>query len=98
MTGEETVEGFLGAIDAKLAVQLAALCNTNSTPLAAVIEHACPSCGKALRRVKGKNGFFWGCTGYPECKTTRDDARGKPASDKAVPKSAKSTRTRTAKA
>jgi DNA topoisomerase-3 len=96
VTGEESVEGFLGAIDAKLTVQLAALRNTNSAPLTAG-THACPSCGKALRRVKGKNGYFWGCTGYPECKTTRDDARGKPAADKSAPKIAKPTRTRTAK-
>lgn len=44
--------------------------------------HACPDCGKQLRRLKsslkGKPGFFWGCTGYPDCKTTRPDADGKP--------------------
>lgn len=38
----------------------------------------CPICGKALRRRKGKTGFFWGCTGYPECKTTFPDKGGKP--------------------
>ncbi len=40
--------------------------------------HACPACGKPLRRRKGKNGWFWGCTGYPECTTTLPDARGRP--------------------
>lgn len=41
-------------------------------------EHACPDCDKGLRRIKGANGFFWGCTGYPECKTSLPDSRGKP--------------------
>lgn len=81
VNNQETVEGFLAAIDTKVIAQLAELRNAGSGPLAAV-THACPSCGKALRRVKGKNGYFWGCTGYPECKTTRDDERGKPAANK----------------
>jgi len=38
----------------------------------------CPSCGKPMMRRKGKNGFFWGCTGYPDCKTTVPDKNGKP--------------------
>jgi len=41
-------------------------------------QHVCPDCGKTLRRRKGKSGFFWGCSGYPECKTTHPDSRGKP--------------------
>ncbi|MBS7545524.1 type I DNA topoisomerase [Ancylobacter oerskovii] len=44
-------------------------------------EHKCPDCGRAMRRIKGASGFFWGCTGYsadPPCKTTLPDARGKP--------------------
>jgi len=37
---------------------------------------ACPECGKPMRRRKAKTGpnagkEFWGCTGYPACKTTR---------------------------
>lgn len=39
----------------------------------------CPACGKAMRKYKGKNGnFFWGCTGYPNCKITAMDQNGKP--------------------
>jgi len=38
----------------------------------------CPSCGKPLRRRKGSNGFFWGCSGYPDCKITMQDKKGKP--------------------
>ena len=42
---------------------------------------ACPACGQGgLRRIKGKNGFFWGCTRYAEgCKATYPDRKGKPA-------------------
>lgn len=40
--------------------------------------HPCPDCGKALRRIKASNGFFWGCTGYSECKTRLSDEKGKP--------------------
>ncbi len=37
---------------------------------------ACPECGKPMRQRKAKNGkyagkAFWGCSGYPECKGTR---------------------------
>ena len=38
----------------------------------------CPKCGKPMRRRKGKNGFFWGCTGYPGCSSTAPDNHGKP--------------------
>jgi DNA topoisomerase-1 len=38
----------------------------------------CPSCGKPLRQITGKKGGFWGCTSYPECKTTLPDDHGKP--------------------
>lgn len=32
----------------------------------------CPSCGKPMRKRRSAKGEFWGCTGYPECKGTRD--------------------------
>lgn len=38
----------------------------------------CPDCGKRMRRIKGKNGYFWACTGYPDCKKTFNDKKGKP--------------------
>lgn len=48
--------------------------------------HPCPSCGKALRQVRGKNGVFWGCTGYPKCSATLpDDHHGQPGERKAPP-------------
>lgn len=37
----------------------------------------CPDCGKPLRRLNGKFGFFWGCSSYPECNATFQDDKGK---------------------
>lgn len=43
----------------------------------------CPVCNKGfLRRRKGQNGFFWGCSCYPECKTSFPDENGKPVMEK----------------
>lgn len=37
----------------------------------------CPTCGKVMARRKGKNGYFWSCVAYPECRTTARDNNGK---------------------
>ncbi|EHJ48826.1 DNA topoisomerase I [Solidesulfovibrio carbinoliphilus subsp. oakridgensis] len=51
----------------------------------ATINHACPECGKPLRRISkasgkdGRGGYdFWGCTGYPDCRATFANEDGKP--------------------
>lgn len=36
----------------------------------------CPTCQQPMRRISAKGGMFWGCTGYPSCKTTMDDRKG----------------------
>lgn len=41
----------------------------------------CPRCGSALVKRDGKNGEFWSCTNYPECKAAFDDNHGKPDLD-----------------
>ena len=38
----------------------------------------CPRCGAVMFLRNGKNGAFWGCSNYPECKTTADNKNGKP--------------------
>jgi ssDNA-binding Zn-finger/Zn-ribbon topoisomerase 1 len=48
---------------------------------AAVRQHYCPDCHKPLRRIVGKKGPFWGCTGFPECKTSLFDKDGKPSKE-----------------
>ena len=52
---------------------------SQGAPVASVQAHPCPECGQPMQRRKGKNGWFWGCTAYPDCKTTLPDERGKPA-------------------
>ncbi|MGQ9733155.1 MAG: type I DNA topoisomerase, partial [Candidatus Zipacnadales bacterium] len=36
------------------------------------IEEPCPACGKPLMVRRGQRGRFIGCTGYPECRYTRN--------------------------
>ena len=38
----------------------------------------CPRCGTVMFLRNGKNGVFWGCSNYPECKMIADDKNGKP--------------------
>ena len=38
----------------------------------------CPRCGAPMLLRNGKNGAFWGCSNYPECKMTANDKNGKP--------------------
>ena len=44
-------------------------------------EHLCEDCGKGLvrRLSKNKKGYWWGCSGYPDCKRTYKDQDGTPA-------------------
>ena len=39
---------------------------------AALAVEACPRCGNILKRRNGKYGEFLGCTGYPDCRFTKD--------------------------
>lgn len=43
-------------------------------------EHKCPDCDKGLirRPAKRKGLFWWGCSGFPECKFRCFDEEGKP--------------------
>jgi len=69
------------ALDAQLALFAA---DTSVQPLAGAAEtFPCPHCEDGrLRRLKGKNGFFWGCSNYQRepnpCQTTLPDDHGKP--------------------
>ncbi len=37
-----------------------------------MMEEKCPKCSKLLAKRLGRNGYFIGCTGYPECDYTRN--------------------------
>lgn len=46
-----------------------------------VSKHKCKACSKGLvrrRSIKTKGQWWWGCSGYPECKNTYQDKAGKP--------------------
>lgn len=48
-----------------------------------VKQYTCPKCGRQLRRIKGSDGFFWGCTGFDDgCKFSCPEKGGKPAPKK----------------
>jgi DNA topoisomerase-3 len=49
----------------------------NERPIVSEV-HKCAACGKGLVRRKGKDGHFWGCSGYPGCKRAYQDIDGKP--------------------
>ncbi len=37
-----------------------------------VTEHTCEKCGKTMVVKWGRNGYFLACSGYPECKNTKE--------------------------
>lgn len=42
-------------------------------------KYLCPRCKEGhLRRIKGRNGWFWSCSSYPHCTATYDDINGLP--------------------
>ena len=45
---------------------------TAERPGTEIIEEACPKCTKPLSKRLGRNGYFIGCTGYPDCDYTRN--------------------------
>ncbi|MDR1314658.1 MAG: hypothetical protein LBQ12_13465 [Deltaproteobacteria bacterium] len=48
---------------------------------ATISDHLCADCGKPLRHMvkEGEGGYnFWGCSGFPACRSTYQDVNGKP--------------------
>lgn len=45
-------------------------------------QFKCPSCGKRLIRREYQKRFFWGCEGYPTCRYSASDNKGKPSPTK----------------
>lgn len=75
-SGNESLNAFLTQ-QAQFATELCAKAGSLSIPLNG--EHHCPQCGKGvLQARRGKNGSFWGCSGYPVCKAAYDDDNGQP--------------------
>lgn len=74
--GETVFKAVIQRVYEKLQGELSTL------ELTATPKHPCPECGKSLRRIKGKSGFFWGCAGHPDCSVTLPDEAGKPGQRK----------------
>ena len=72
--GREQLDVFLKEQCAILPGLLKAILGDSKT------EFPCPNCGAPLLRrqsMKDKS-WFWGCSAYPDCKTTLPDDNGKP--------------------
>lgn len=75
--GRITVDTFLAKVEKFVAQQVENLRHTTIK----LANYPCPECGKNLRRVKGKNGDFWACSGFrdePQCKVSFPDYKGTP--------------------
>ena len=88
--GEGTPEEFLAgqaafARDLCAAAQTATITGGGGIP--------CPVCGRGvMQKRKGKHGAFWGCSAFPQCRMTANDADGKPDfTGKSIPRSAAET-------
>lgn len=74
--GQAAYRGVVRKVHEQLQRELATM-EVSATP-----KHPCPECGKPLRRIKGKSGHFWGCSGHPDCSVTLPDEGGKPGQRK----------------
>ena len=76
MSYAEFEQEQITALDKMLEQAKNAVVSSAPAPANAVLCHAC---GKPMRRIKRKDGkYFWGCAGFPNCRTTADDVKGKP--------------------
>lgn len=74
--GNESLSAFLRQ-QSEFATELCRVAGGLAIPLNG--EHPCPQCGKGvLQSRNGKNGKFWGCSRYPVCKASYNDAGGQP--------------------
>jgi DNA topoisomerase-3 len=81
--GERDASSFIRELMEYIAGEVSAV-KENGIGIA-VEAPRCPECQKPLRRIKGKKGFFWGCTGFGEgCPFSCPDKGGKPAPKEAL--------------
>lgn len=79
--GEMNIEQFIKENDEYIESLISDLAD-NGLNITSNAE-SCPTCSKGiLRKIKGANGFFWGCSCYPECKASFPDKDGKPVTEK----------------
>lgn len=78
--GQLTLDTFIAKQSAWVA-QLIAQCRGTSLSIKIPQGPPCPQCGANTRLRNGKNGAFWSCARYPDCKGTlpAETAKGKRA-------------------
>lgn len=79
--GELSLDEFIQEIDAYIEKKISALKDAEITINVAKPTHSCPECGKGLIRRPAKvkkNGYWWGCSGFPKCSFRAYDKNGKP--------------------
>lgn len=75
--GERDVESFIRELVEYIAGEVGAV---KAQGIGMTVEAPlCPECRKPLRRIKGRKGFFWGCTGFADgCTFHCPDKAGRP--------------------
>jgi len=75
-------ETLIHDVDAVIAKEIARIQSDGMNMTANKTGTECPGCGHGvLKKRKGKNRAFWGCSRYPDCKVTYPDKKGKPNLD-----------------
>lgn len=80
--GEMTMDGFLSKQTAWI-TQLVQQYSKSSLAITPVQTPTCPLCSSPMRKRIGKNGPFWSCSKYPDCKGVQNMGN-KPKKKKAV--------------
>ena len=76
--GSATADDLIQSVAQHVAAEIDAI-KSKGVKVEGAAGPECPGCQTGtLRRRKGKNGYFWGCSNYPECSTTYPDKSGKP--------------------
>jgi len=83
--GELTLDEFIGKQAAWIS-RLVARYGSTSLSIEVPQGPPCPQCGAPTRRRSGKNGPFWSCRRYPDCKGTLPIDLSMPRRDSARPR------------
>lgn len=76
--GELTMDQFVDGVAQHVAQEVERV-KANGVQVTTARGPECPTCSNGtLQRIKGKNGFFWGCNSRTECGATFPDKRGSP--------------------
>ena len=77
-SGQMTLEGFINKQSAWVA-QLVQQYRNVALTITSPEGPSCPQCGVAMRQRRGKNGAFWSCRQYPDCKGSLSVQQAKPS-------------------